>query len=100
MNVLSSSHCWGKMLAFAKEVKNIGINKFLTNYFLFFLHLIENEQKRKSLGTNCLLPVLDLGFGLARLSVWSLGRFLRLKYIKLGITCTFLTKKRYFCTCF
>ena len=46
MNVLSSSHCWGKMLAFAKETKNLGINKFLTNYFLFFLHLIENEQKR------------------------------------------------------
>ena len=36
----------GKMLTFAKETKNLGINKFLTNYFLFFLHLIENEQKR------------------------------------------------------
>ena len=57
MNVLSSSHCWGKMLAFAKETKNLGINKFLTNYFLFFLHLIENEQKRQLVGTNCLLSV-------------------------------------------
>ena len=79
MNVLSSSHCWGKMLAFAKETKNLGINKFLTNYFLFFLHLIENEQKRQLVGTNCLSPVGESVSPLARHPVVALRQIFKVK---------------------